>query len=102
MSLTNLDLQPQVICWTSFGVDGLQIDSGKLDVAIDHLKGGVAHQHSQGERIAAITEKVQGEGVTEAMRMDVLDPSLPGVVGQYLAHSVVCEWPSLFGQEERV
>ena len=90
-----------MICWTSFGVNCLQIHGGQLNIVINHIQSGMPHKHPQCQRIATIAQEMQGKGVTKAMRMNVLDLRLLGIVVQYLTYSVRSEGPSLLSQEER-
>ncbi len=54
----------------------VEIDLRQGEVAFDHIQGGMTEHFLQGVGIAAIAQVLDGEGVTEAVRMDAFDAGL--------------------------
>lgn len=57
---------------------GLEVGLGDIEVVAHGLHVGVAKNHLEGEGIAAVFEVLDGEGVAEAMRVDILDACTRG------------------------
>ena len=52
-----------------------QVNLGESHVALDHLQGRVTEKALKLQRVAAVAEKADGEGVPESMGMSVGDTS---------------------------
>lgn len=54
-------------------VAGVNVGLGDGEVVVDHGEGGVAEDHFEGVGVATVAQVVDGEGVTEAVGVDVGD-----------------------------
>lgn len=50
---------------------GVDVGLGDGKVVVDHGEGGVAEDHFEGVGVATVAQVVDGEGVTEAVGVDV-------------------------------
>lgn len=80
------------------GVGGVGL--GEVEIAADHFQAGVAEELLEGVDVSAVSEVVDGEGVPEAVRVDVGYAGACAEGGEVVTEVGAVELGALLGDEE--
>jgi len=78
----------------------LDVDVGDGEIAFDHFEGGVAEDALQGVNVPLIAKIVDGEGVSEAVGMDLFDAGAQADAQHEFAQHFAVEGVVQVGDEE--
>jgi len=67
----SLEFELPIVSGRGAAVGAGDVSVGEMNVTVDHLKGGVAEQLLEDAGIAIVGEELGGEGVAEAVGVDV-------------------------------